>query len=448
MWRFLAGLSNGVLTAVKTMASEIATNPEDRNRGQAWTESAWSTGLIIGPAIGGCLAMPCGTANGDTLLSLNWAALFDGIFCVHPFLLPCFWGAILHLLVLPCAFALPETGKRKGYSAPESKEEQVAESVSASVLGVLSPEAAGCTLPHAVAQDEVTPEDVALKQASARHDNVAKRASECRDSAVESRRASFPAWCSRDLTLLVFARSFAIMSYVMWNEVLSIWCMTPRFRGGLQWSAQSIGQAWGVAGAFMCCLQLWLMPLIMNSLGPWRAVVYGSLLNVPTLALLPWIALVQDLPLEEGMANLDLDSAIADAEANTLLPTTVSFGILFSLMCIMNVFAQMVVIGTTVFIGNTVTTEYRARVNAFGIGVQSLFMAFAPTLGGLLFAWGIAQTPYHSHSSALDPMVVWPLGCHPVFLFCASVQIPVSCMASRISRSLERSPEDAMVSER
>merc|ERR1719181_146795 len=116
LWRFLAGLSNGILTAVKTMASEIAQNAEDRNRGQAWTESAWSIGLIIGPAIGGLLSMPCGKETGISLFSWNWASMLDGLFCRHPFLLPCVWGAFLHLLVLPCCFVLPETGgRKKGY---------------------------------------------------------------------------------------------------------------------------------------------------------------------------------------------------------------------------------------------------------------------------------------------------------------------------------------------
>jgi hypothetical protein len=251
-----------------------------------------------------------------------------------------------------------------------------------------------------------------------------------------------PSWCSCALTLVIVARSMAIMSYVMWNEVISIWCMTPLFRGGLQWSARGIGQVWGVAGVFMAGCQLWLMPLIMNSVGTWRAIICGALLNIPTLGLLPWIALTQEVPEEARAASATLALATEYAEANTLSPTAFPFVLLFCLMCTMNITGQMLVIGTTVFIGNSVTTEYRARATAFGVGIQSLFMALAPTLGGLLFTWGIEKAPFHSGLDVLEPLNTWPFGCHPTFLVCSLIQIPVACMAVRFPKSLEHSPED------
>jgi len=225
----------------------------------------------------------------------------------------------------------------------------------------------------------------------------------------------------------------------MWNEVLSIWCMTPQFRGGLQWSARSIGKIWGAAGFFMCGLQLWLMPLLMNSLGTWRAIIIGAFFNVPTLAALPWIATLQNLR-DDDEVGTTIAFATARAEANTLPLTALPFVVMFSLMSIMNVFAQMVVIGTSVFIGNSVTREFRARANALGIGLQSLFMAFAPSLGGLIFAWGLARTPYHA--GTLDAIFDWPVGCHPVFLLCAALLLPVGCAALCFPRRLERSPDD------
>merc|ERR1711912_136101 len=69
--------------------------------------------------------MPCGKDTGISLFSWNWASMFDGLFCRHPFLLPCVWGAFLHLLVLPCCFALPETGGRKNGYLPGPKMDEV-----------------------------------------------------------------------------------------------------------------------------------------------------------------------------------------------------------------------------------------------------------------------------------------------------------------------------------
>jgi hypothetical protein len=233
------------------------------------------------------------------------------------------------------------------------------------------------------------------------------------------------------------------MSFVMWNEVLSIWCMTPVFRGGLQWSPRTIGQVWGVAGIFQCGLQLWLIPIIVNLMGTWRAVIRGMLLSMPIMALLPWIALAQHIPEDAIAASEDLSSSIAYAEGNTLLPSVLPFALVFSLMSAMNFACQMVVVGMTIFIGNAVTTEYRARANSLAIGVQSLLMAFSPSLGGLIFTMGLQSTTYHPGLDAWEPAWSWPLGCHPVFLLCSLIQVPVCCIVfSSIPRSLENFPEE------
>ena len=44
------------------------------------------------------------------------------VFCVHPYLLPCVLGLLLHVLVLPCVFIIPETMPQRAPEQIESTE--------------------------------------------------------------------------------------------------------------------------------------------------------------------------------------------------------------------------------------------------------------------------------------------------------------------------------------
>lgn len=78
--RSLGGLLNGNVGVLQTTVAELVTRKEHQPRAYSIMPLVWSVGSIVGPTIGGALAMPCDSHPS----SFSRGGLFD----VYPFLLP------------------------------------------------------------------------------------------------------------------------------------------------------------------------------------------------------------------------------------------------------------------------------------------------------------------------------------------------------------------------
>lgn len=78
--RALGGLLNGNVGVLQTTVAELVTKKEHQPRAYSIMPFVWCLGSIIGPAMGGALAMPCD--------SYPWLFSKGGIFDTFPFLLP------------------------------------------------------------------------------------------------------------------------------------------------------------------------------------------------------------------------------------------------------------------------------------------------------------------------------------------------------------------------
>ena len=78
MARALGGLLNGNVGVLQTTVAELVTKKEHQPRAYSVMPIVWSLGSIIGPSIGGALAMPCD----------NLGFRRGGVFDEYPFLLP------------------------------------------------------------------------------------------------------------------------------------------------------------------------------------------------------------------------------------------------------------------------------------------------------------------------------------------------------------------------
>ncbi len=76
--RALGGLLNGNVGVLQTTVAELVTKKEHQPRAYSIMPIVWSIGSIIGPTIGGALAMPCD----------NLGFPRGGLFDKYPFLLP------------------------------------------------------------------------------------------------------------------------------------------------------------------------------------------------------------------------------------------------------------------------------------------------------------------------------------------------------------------------
>ncbi|CAM9138178.1 unnamed protein product, partial [Hapterophycus canaliculatus] len=103
--RFILGLTNGIMPALRTTLSEVC-GPEHVVLGMTYVSATRAISLVLGTGVGGLLAQP----------ALHYPGVFSpsGVFGRFPFLLPNFVGAVMSFLTLILVvFFLPET---KGYA--------------------------------------------------------------------------------------------------------------------------------------------------------------------------------------------------------------------------------------------------------------------------------------------------------------------------------------------
>ncbi|CAN0007258.1 unnamed protein product [Ectocarpus fasciculatus] len=99
--RFVLGLTNGIMPAVRTLTREVC-GPEHVVSGMSYIAGSKGVGLVMGTAIGGLLAQP----------ALTYPTVFSatGVFARYPFLLPNLVGAGFALVMLALVVVfLPET---------------------------------------------------------------------------------------------------------------------------------------------------------------------------------------------------------------------------------------------------------------------------------------------------------------------------------------------------
>jgi len=98
--RFLLGALNGLLGPIKAYAIEVC-RPEHEALALSLVSTAWGIGLIIGPALGGYLAMP----------AENFPNVFspDSLFGRFPYFLPCLCTSGFAAAVLISCIWMPET---------------------------------------------------------------------------------------------------------------------------------------------------------------------------------------------------------------------------------------------------------------------------------------------------------------------------------------------------
>lgn len=104
--RALGGLLNGNVGVLQTTVAELVTKKEHQPRAYSIMPFVWCLGSIIGPAMGGALAMPCE--------AYPWLFSKGSIFDAYPFLLPNLVSVVILLFgITTGALFLEETHSEK-----------------------------------------------------------------------------------------------------------------------------------------------------------------------------------------------------------------------------------------------------------------------------------------------------------------------------------------------
>ncbi|CAN1804380.1 Protein ZINC INDUCED FACILITATOR-LIKE 1 [Linum perenne] len=309
--RFLLGCLNGLLGPIKAYASEIF-REEHQALGLSTVTTAWGIGLIIGPALGGFLAQP----------AEKYPALFsqDSLFGRFPYFLPSLAISVIAFGVTIVSCWLPVN---LSTDSPVKKE----------------------TL-HTHKENSAAPP---LEEG-----NEEKSLIEEKKPAGKSLLRNWPLMSSI-LVYCIF--SLHDMAY---TEIFSLWAVSPRKLGGLEYSTENVGEVLAVTGFGLLVFQLALYPYAERLLGPVMVSRIAGALSIPLLASYPFMS---------KMSGFTLSVVINCASV------------------LKNVLSVSIVTGLFILQNNAVEQHQRGAANGIAMTAMSLFKAAGPAGGGSLFSW-------------------------------------------------------------
>uniref|UniRef100_A0A453HIF7 Major facilitator superfamily (MFS) profile domain-containing protein n=1 Tax=Aegilops tauschii subsp. strangulata TaxID=200361 RepID=A0A453HIF7_AEGTS len=190
--------------------------PEHEALALSLVSTSWAIGLIIGPALGGYLALP----------AEKYPNIFspDSFFGRFPYFLPCLCTSVFAAVVLIGCLWMPETLHK--HKASENGKQSV----------------------EAVEAHLIDPQEKVEESAS-----------------VDTKKSLFKNWPLMSSIIVYCIFSYHDMAY---TEVFSLWAESDKKYGGLGLSSEDVGQTLGITGGSLLVYQMFIYPRINKVLGP------------------------------------------------------------------------------------------------------------------------------------------------------------------------------------
>ncbi|KAL8061805.1 hypothetical protein ABFS82_02G107400 [Erythranthe guttata] len=239
--RFLLGCFNGLLGPIKAYACETV-REEHQSLGLSAVSTAWGTGLIIGPALGGFLAQP----------AEKYPGIFtqDSIFARFPYLLPCLIISLFAAVVTVACFWIPET-------LHTHKSEKIASRDSYDGL-------------------ECGGKEETEGQKSNSKENLLK---------------NWPLMSS------IFVYCIFSLHDMAYTEIFSLWAESPRRLGGLSYTTQDVGTVLAISGFGLLVFQSSIYPVVEKITGPIMLSRILGIISIPLLTSYHYIAMLSGVTL-------------------------------------------------------------------------------------------------------------------------------------------------------
>ncbi|KAI4339312.1 hypothetical protein MLD38_024269 [Melastoma candidum] len=300
--RFLLGSMNGLLGPIKAYASEIF-HPKYQALGISTISTAWGIGLIIGPAIGGFFAQP----------AEKYPGIFskDSLFGRFPYFMPCLAISAFAAVVAVLCFWLPESLHK--HPETEKHEEALYERL----------------------------ETASLENGSTK-------------APTKSLLRNWP------LVSSIIVYSVFSLHDMAYQEIFSLWAVSPRRFGGLDYTTEDVGSILSISGFGLLVFQTFLYPYMERLLGPVLVARICGVLSIPLLSSYPFIAMLSGF----GLSMLLNCASIAK-----------------------NVLAISIVTCMFIIQNRVVDQDQRGAANGLAMTTMSLFKAAGPAAGGALFSW-------------------------------------------------------------
>lgn len=290
--RALGGLLNGNVGVLQTTVAELVTNKAHQPRAYSIMPFVWCLGSIIGPAMGGALAMPCE--------SYPWLFPRGGLFDNYPFLLPNLVCVVILMFGITTGILFIEE------THPDMKHDRdlgrkTGEYLIEKFCGSRSKLLLGDKGRPQLDDGEAEPLDPPPGYRT--NENSPLLSSTDPESITVKENRSFGAAFNRQVIFVIIGYGILAFHSVSFDALMPVMLseepsnespvMPFQFTGGFGLSTKSIGFMMAVQGIYSMIAQLWLFPIIVRRIGTLKALrsimlVWPFLyLAVPYLVLLP-----------------------------------------------------------------------------------------------------------------------------------------------------------------
>eukprot|EP00526_Cylindrotheca_closterium_P005424 CAMPEP_0113611156 /NCGR_PEP_ID=MMETSP0017_2-20120614/5404_1 /TAXON_ID=2856 /ORGANISM="Cylindrotheca closterium" /LENGTH=573 /DNA_ID=CAMNT_0000520081 /DNA_START=398 /DNA_END=2119 /DNA_ORIENTATION=- /assembly_acc=CAM_ASM_000147 len=403
IWRFILGLSNGLMGPIKTIVSEVNGDQKSETRCMGIVIGMWGYGFLINPALGGYLSDPVKQYPNSLFVEL-----LHPIFSRYPFLLPNVLGCLL------CLVAFFLVGRYVEETLPEEKlqpfslwnlikskcsccfpRQQPAFIRRVSSWGlfkhlhpteaemsdeIISADERKDVLPKWVSPSPSTSSLVYMSRSPSPQKPIQddEQMMETTSIREDEEPATIRSLWNRKLTrrhlVVYWMYSFLVICV---DETFPLYCISKE--SGLAVQEKNIGNILSGTGLFYVSLQYFLLTGLVDRFGLYSAMRIGAFMSIPLCCLMP-VTLITIKGAPEGQVNWPTLAYISVVYAVIRAFSTVTFSTL------------------TMSTNKTVPPHHRATMNGFSMLGGSLAKAAGPTFAGFLFSTSVSTIvpPYGS----------------------------------------------------
>ncbi|CAL5201213.1 unnamed protein product [Lathyrus oleraceus] len=301
--RFFLGCLNGLLGPMKAYSTEIF-REEKQGLGLSTLSAAWGIGLVIGPALGGYLAQP----------AVKYPHLFpkDSFWDKFPYFLPSLSVSAFAFVVAIACIWLPETLHN-----------------------------------HPLSNESIDDAE-ALETGNISNDD---------DKIIQKDENLFLNW---PLMSSIIVYSIFSLYNVAYQEVFSLWAVSPGRFGGLNFTTDNVGDVLAISGIGLIVSQLFLYPSLERAFGPIKFARISAVLSIPLLQSYPFIAMLSGITL---YLVINIASLLK------------------------NVLSMTIITGLFIMQNRAVEQHQRGAANGIAMTIMSIFKAIGPAGGGAVLTW-------------------------------------------------------------
>ncbi|CZT49457.1 related to permease of the major facilitator superfamily [Rhynchosporium secalis] len=375
-WRVLAGIGNGNIGVMRTMTAEIVVERKYQSRAFLLLPLVFNSGVVIGLALGGCLADPI--VNIPTLFGpegvFNFADDPKGVawMRVYPFALP----TICNGLALMCSLFLAVFGLKETMPGLEDRKDYGVIAGAAMRRGLRSIFKKESTGYSAVKEEDSDNDLMDMRSPLPKIEIPVEIASisPLRPKLLITSRAIW----TREVAVTIVSFGLLPLHNSAFMQVFPVFLSTPpsefpitsalKFNGGLGLPSPTIGLFLSAFGIFGILIQLCIYPSLQAWLGTLRSYRVALATFPFAYILAPYLCLI---PSSHYILQF-----VGIAFILFLQVTARTFGIPSSVILLTNSAPSPLALGAVHGVGNM---------------LSSLSRALGPALGGVIFGWGMER---------------------------------------------------------